>query len=142
MVLALEPERNWEIFCAGSYPWTHAYPGVNNAIDPLLIQHGLLARLDPIDDHQRFQLDAAAIIWRASDGTPPSRPIYTRRAVADSYTQTLAPVNAYFQRFYRETAAELSRLEAREHTAQVVAPGERERRERVSVGMKMISAGK
>ncbi len=109
----------------------NAYPGVITQLIHLLIQHGLLARLDPIDDHQRFQLDAAAIIWRASDGTPPSLdPIYTRRAVADSYTQTLAPVNAYFQRFYRETAAELSRLEAREHTAQVVAPGERERRER------------
>jgi hypothetical protein len=39
-------------------------------------------------------------------------------------------VNAFFQRFYRDSAAALATLEAREHTAQVVKPGERERRER------------
>lgn len=97
----------------------------------LLIQYGLLARLDLIEDHQRFQLDAACLIWRVGDGSPPPLdPMYTRRAASDAYTQALVPVNAFFQRFYRETATELSRLEAREHTAQVVAPGERERRER------------
>ncbi len=39
-------------------------------------------------------------------------------------------MNACFQRFYRDSAAALAALEAREHTAQVVKPGERERRER------------
>ena len=39
-------------------------------------------------------------------------------------------MNAFFQRFYRESATALGALEAREHTAQVVKPGERERRER------------
>ncbi len=39
-------------------------------------------------------------------------------------------MNAFFQRFYREAAAALAAFEAREHTAQVVSPGERERRER------------
>ena len=39
-------------------------------------------------------------------------------------------MNAFFQRFYREAAATLATLEAREHTAQVVKTGERERRER------------
>ncbi|MEW6285398.1 MAG: DEAD/DEAH box helicase [Chloroflexota bacterium] len=96
-----------------------------------LVRHGLLARLDPIDDHQRFQLDAACLRWQAGDGTlPPLDPIYTRRAAAETYAERSRPVNAFFQRFYREAAAELAGLEAREHTAQVVAAGERERRER------------
>lgn len=97
----------------------------------LLVQHGLLIRLDPVDDHQKFQLDAACLLWNAGDGSaPPLDPMYTRRAVAEAYSQSLPPVNTFFQRFYREAAASLSQLEAREHTAQVVAPGERERRER------------
>jgi len=96
-----------------------------------LVAHGLLARLAPVEDHQRFQLDAACLLWEAGDGAPPPPdPLYTRRAVAEAYTAARRPVNAFFQRFYRETAAELAGLEAREHTAQVVAPGERERRER------------
>ncbi len=41
-----------------------------------------------------------------------------------------APVNVYFQNFYRQSAAALAALEAREHTAQVVKTGEREHRER------------
>ena len=49
---------------------------------------------------------------------------------ADGYAETPPPVNAFFQRFYRERCRTLAALEAREHTAQVVKPGERERRER------------
>ena len=105
-------------------------PLVRQLLD-LLVRHGLLVRLAPCNDHQRFQLDAACLRWQAGDGTPPPLdPLYTRRAVMEAYTQVRRPVNAFFQRFYRESAAELAHLEAREHTAQVVAPGERERRER------------
>lgn len=108
-----------------------SYQDAVNLLLRRLVQYGLLARLDPVEDHQRFQLDAAAIIWQVGDGNPPPLdPMYTRRAVGDSYLSVTPQVNAFFQRFYRETAAELARLEAREHTAQVVAPGERERRER------------
>lgn len=39
-------------------------------------------------------------------------------------------MNPFFQRFYQAQPASLAALEAREHTAQVVRPGERERRER------------
>jgi hypothetical protein len=39
-------------------------------------------------------------------------------------------VNAFFQRFYQTSAGSVAALEAREHTAQVLEPGERERRER------------
>jgi hypothetical protein len=97
----------------------------------LLVSQGLLERLPALDDHQRFQLNVASLIWRRGDGVPPPvDPMYARRAAAAVYSDVRRPVNAFFQRFYRETAAELAQLEAREHTAQVVAPGERERRER------------
>lgn len=98
---------------------------------PLLVGQGLLRRLDPLDDHQFFQLDAACLLWRLGDGSPPPLdPLYARRTGAGGYTETPPPVNAFFQRFYRDSAQALAALEAREHTAQVVKPGERERRER------------
>ncbi len=94
-----------------------------DALFGLLVSQGFLMRLPPVDDHQFYQLDAACILWRLGDGSPPpADPLYARRSPP--------PVNAFFQRFYRETAAALAALEAREHTAQVVKPGERERRER------------
>ncbi|MCS6948436.1 MAG: DEAD/DEAH box helicase, partial [Steroidobacteraceae bacterium] len=97
----------------------------------LLVGQGLLVRLEPIDDHRLFQLDVACLIWQAGDGSPPpADPIYSRRASTGGYSEIPTPVNAFFQRFYRESAATLAALEAREHTAQVVRPGERERRER------------
>ncbi len=75
-----------------------------------------------------YRLDAARILWRRGDGTPPPPdPVYARGSGAP---ETRRPVNRFFQQLYRETAGTLGALEAREHTAQVVAPGERERRER------------
>ncbi|GAB4495769.1 MAG: DEAD/DEAH box helicase [Anaerolineales bacterium] len=110
---------------------TAEYPALITALLNVLVRHGLLERLAPIEDHQRFQLDAACLQWRLGDGTPPPPDVlYTRRATAAIYGERSRPINAFFQRFYQETAAELAGLEAREHTAQVVAPGERERRER------------
>ena len=97
----------------------------------LLVAQGFLRRLDPVDDHQVFQLDAGCLLWRIGDGSPPLvDPIYSRRATDGGYSNVTREVNAFFQRFYREAAATLAALEAREHTAQVVKPGERERRER------------
>jgi hypothetical protein len=97
----------------------------------LLVGHGFLRRLEPIDDHQFFQLDAACLLWRLGDGSaPPLAPLYSRRAGGNGSAATLPPVNLFFQRFYRESAVSLALFEAREHTAQVVKPGERERRER------------
>jgi ATP-dependent helicase YprA (DUF1998 family) len=97
----------------------------------LLVGQGMLRRLDPLDDHQFFQLDAACLLWRLGDGSaPPLDPLYARRTGADGYAETPPPVNVFFQRFYRDSAVALAALEAREHTAQVVKPGERERRER------------
>lgn len=105
------------------------YDHVRDGLLDLLVAHGLLARLAPVDDHRLYQLEAAALIWEAGDGAPPSPdPMYSRRA--GGYEETPIPVNAFFQQFYRESAATLAALEAREHTAQVVKTGERERRER------------
>ncbi len=110
---------------------TAAYRSILPALLERLVQHGLLARLPAVDDHQRYQLEAACLIWSAGDGNPPPLdPLYTRRAAALAEEGIRPPVNRFFQRFYQETAAELAQLEAREHTAQVVAAGERERRER------------
>lgn len=97
----------------------------------LLVSQGFLRRLAPLEDHQFFQLDAACLLWRLGNGSaPPLDPLYARRAGGGGYGDTPPPVNAFFQRFYRDSAADLAALEAREHTAQVVKPGERERRER------------
>jgi len=94
-----------------------------DALLGLLVSQGFLVRLEPVDDHQFYQLDAACLLWRLGDGSPPpADPMYARRSSP--------AVNAFFQRFYRESSAALAALEAREHTAQVVRPGERERRER------------
>ncbi len=107
------------------------YPLFLNALLSLLLSQGLLVRLEPGDDHQCYQIEAACLLWRLGDGSPPPPdPIYARRAGSAVYPQTPPPVNAFFQRFYRDSAATLAALEAREHTAQVVTPGERECRER------------
>lgn len=96
----------------------------------LLVGQGLLRRLEPLDDHQFFQLDTSCLLWKLGDGSPPPLdPLYSRRT-GSGYPETPPPVNAFFQGFYRDSAAALAALEAREHTAQVVKPGERERRER------------
>ncbi|MEJ5241177.1 MAG: DEAD/DEAH box helicase [Anaerolineales bacterium] len=110
---------------------TQEYPHVLQSLLDRLVRHGLLIRLDPVEDHQRFQLDAASLIWQIGDGTPPAPdPLYVRRASAEIYGNRSRQVNAFFQRFYQQSPAELAELEAREHTAQVVAAGEREKRER------------
>jgi hypothetical protein len=80
-----------------------------------------------VDDHQLYQLDAACLLWRLGDGSPPPPdPIYSHRASSAGYAHTAPPVNTFFQRFYRDSAAALAALEAREHTAQVVTSDERE----------------
>jgi len=111
-------------------PGAHYEAFLDDFLD-LLVRNGFLRRLEPIDDHQLFQLDAARLLWCLGDGSPPPiDPVYSRRAIGIGYVETPPPVNEFFQHFYRDSAAALADLEAREHTAQVVKPGERERRER------------
>jgi Lhr-like helicase len=107
------------------------YPAFRDDLLALLVGQGFLVRLAPVDDHQFFQLDAARLLWQLGDGNPPPPdPLYTRRATGAGYVDTRLPVNRFFQGFYRGSAAALAELEAREHTAQVVKPGERQLRER------------
>ena len=109
----------------------HDYPAFLDALLALLVGHGLLDRLEPVDDHEFYHLQAGCLLWRVGDGTPPSPdPLYSRRAGHSGYVDAALPANAFFQRFYQEAAATLAAFEAREHTAQVVAPGAREQRER------------
>ena len=111
---------------------TNAYDNFLSGFLDLLVCQGLLRRLPKVGDHQLFQLDAACLLWQLGDGSaPPPDPLTTPRSrVLDSDNAGLQRVNAFFERFYREPAVVLSGLEAREHTAQVVEPNERERRER------------
>jgi Lhr-like helicase len=110
---------------------TAEYRQVLNGLLGLLVTHGFLARLKPVDDHQCYQLDVGCLRWCLGDGTPPvPDPIYKHRASAPGDKEITPPVNAFFQRFYQQQAKNLIALEAREHTAQVVRAGERERRER------------
>jgi len=96
----------------------------------LLSGRGLLAQVAEIEYHRVYQLEASALIWKPGDGTPPPPdPLYARRVHGPEDASGLLPVNEFFREFYRSSAQELAGLEAREHTAQVVKPGERERRE-------------
>lgn len=107
------------------------YESFIDALLVMLVSQGFLARLEPVDDHRLYQLDAARLVWRLGDGTPQGPgPLYTRRGTHTGYLDTPPSVNAFFQASYKRTPAELAGLEAREHTAQVVKPGERERREK------------
>jgi hypothetical protein len=108
-----------------------AYWRVLDGLLDLLVRHGLLVRLASVDDHQVYQLDASCLRWCVGDGAPSGPdPLYARRAARPGDAVPARPVNPFFHRFYRMPAASFATFEAREHTAQVVTPGEREARER------------
>lgn len=110
---------------------TEEYASFLDRLLNLLVTQGFLVRLEPLEDHQFYQLDAACLLWRLGDGSPPAPdPIYSRRASGQGYADVPSAINIFFQRFYQVQAESLAALEAREHTAQVVKPGEREKRER------------
>lgn len=75
-----------------------------------------------------YRLNAAVLVWRVGPGSLQGFPsLCADRSVSP---QGDRPLNLFFRGLYEEAARELAALEAREHTAQVVAPGERQRRER------------
>lgn len=82
----------------------------------VLETHGLVAAVREERDGSRgYQVRSAALRWLPGDGiTPEPDPL---RKVSDSGAEPR--VNTYFRDLYRDTAAELVGLEAREHTAQV-----------------------
>jgi Lhr-like helicase len=106
-----------------------AYDRFLESLLSLLVSQGLLRR--HVENGQvAYQLDAGCLRWCLGDGLPPPDPLYSRSAQQEGYTSVRRPINPFFQELYRAGAAGLGSLEAREHTAQVVQPGERERRER------------
>jgi hypothetical protein len=106
-----------------------AYDRFLESLLSLLVRQGLLRR--HVENGQvAYQLDAGCLRWCLGDGLPPPDPLYSRSAQQEGYTSVRRPINPFFQELYRAGAAGLGSLEAREHTAQVVRLGERERREK------------
>lgn len=88
---------------------------------------GLLHRvMEPQDEDQvpGYQLNAAGLIWRAGDGEEGFHDPIRLPSAPESGLRT----NPYFVDFYRADTADITGLEAHEHTAQVPSR-ERERRE-------------
>lgn len=90
----------------------------------VLVQHDFLRQERARKGAIRYRLNAAVLVWKLGDGkNAVFYPFWDGR-------RSPPPINEYFRDLYREAAQELATFEAREHTAQVVAPGERLRRER------------
>ena len=107
---------------------TATYLSERDKLLRLLTSHGLL-RHETQRDNDYYRVDYASLIWKSGDGRP-RRDVFFSRTVDEGYLEAQKPANAFFQRFYQEQADKLAGLEAREHTAQVVAAGAREERER------------
>lgn len=94
---------------------------------------GLVERVAEPEDEEDvpgYQIPAAAMIWRAGDGT---------MAFHDPIRMPTQPeeggrTNSFFVDFYRTAGEELQHLEAREHTAQVRYEHRQEREERFRNG--------
>lgn len=78
----------------------------------VLVDAALIAEVRPNRKDVAYQLNAETFVWKAIEPGREHRRTH----------------NSFFERFYRERAAHLRGIHAREHTAQVVAR-ERERRE-------------
>ena len=91
----------------------------------LMAKVGLLTKIEERNHRVGYRVQAGIIQWHPGDGQ--------RRAPDPVRTNTAAGrVNPYFRRFYAETAASLTGLEAREHTAQVRPEVRQEREQRFS----------
>ena len=91
-----------------------------------LRRYGLLLQVGgDTEGEERWQIPAAALIWKAGDGTHPYRDhIRMPNAPED------LPTNRYFVDLYRTVGSGLADIEAREHTAQVSYDERLEREER------------
>jgi len=90
---------------------------IRELLDALCIP-GLLDRvMEPRKDDEvpGYQLNAAALIWRAGDGTRAAHDPVRLPGVPSEGLRT----NPFFTAFYKGDTTDLQALEAREHTAQV-----------------------
>ncbi len=111
--LSLSPATYWEC--------------VTRLVDILCAQ-GLLVRYRE-KETEYVQLEAAALVWRLGDGTPPlPDPIYSRRVASPAYLEAQRKINVFFRDFYRLAARRLQRMNGKEHTAQI-SYEERQKRE-------------
>ena len=91
-----------------------------------LRRYGLLLQIDgDREGQERWQIPAAALIWKAGDGTHP----YQDHIRMPNAPEDL-PTNRYFVDLYRTVGTALADIEAREHTAQVSYDQRLEREER------------
>ncbi len=80
-----------------------------------LRRYGLVNQVnEDRDGNPRWQVPAAALLWKAGDGSRPYRDRIRMPNLPDE-----APTNRYFVDLYRGVGSSLVGIEAREHTAQV-----------------------
>ncbi|MGC5015117.1 DEAD/DEAH box helicase [Streptosporangium sp. DT93] len=77
----------------------------------ILERCGILA-----EERDGYQLKASSVIWRLGDGKSGAEDRIRKHVAVDTGPR----INPFFQRLYREKAANLAGLQAREHTAQVM----------------------
>lgn len=95
----------------------------------LLVRQGLL-REDQERGVRFVQLDAAVLVWRKGDGTPPPPdPVFSRRVVSEPYIRAQRRANEYFVELYTRRARSFKSVEGLAHTAQI-SYEERQERER------------
>ncbi|WP_322768317.1 DEAD/DEAH box helicase [Frankia sp. Cr1] len=89
---------------------------INGMLTVLTDEYGIVHRLDEPHGTPGYQLNAAALVWKAGDGT---------QRAADPLRVTVGEQggrpNRYFVGLYRERAQDLAGLVSAEHTAQVPA---------------------
>ena len=91
-----------------------------------LRRYGLVNQVgEDRDGNPRWQVPAAALLWKAGDG---SRPYHDRIRMPNPPDEM--PTNRYFVELYRGVGTTLAGIEAREHTAQVSYEERVEREER------------
>jgi ribosomal protein L37AE/L43A len=92
---------------------------------------GLLTAVDlPGATGTNYRLKASAVIWHAGDGKHGAPDPLRRGFDPDQGTR----INPFFLDLYRNTAADLGGMHAREHTAQVAAADREEREKRFRSG--------
>ena len=92
-----------------------------------LRRYGLLLQVGgDTEGQERWQIPAAALIWKAGDGTHPYQDHIRMPNAPDDL-----PTNRYFVDLYRTVGTTLADIEAREHTAQVSYDERLDREERL-----------